>query len=291
MDGLIYTLKHIKIKHSTFTKPLYINVFSDTHEDDSAHDSDGFLDFLKECRKTPKEDTYYLGLGDYHDLASTSEKHAIRVAKLHSTTVEMFDEIAMQNNRRFCKKIEQMRGKLLGLIEGNHHWVYATDPGRGKTSTEDLCERMECEYLGWLSYIILSIEAQGKKITYDFVLCHGKGGGRRAGATINGVEDLKLIWPNADFYIMGDDHQRAARPDSVFEVYVDSKGGITCRQKKQLLCRSGSFVKSYVPGKSGFAMSKLMKPANLWGLQLELHTKREERGNKTTLKKRISAKV
>ena len=77
MDGLIYTLKHIKIKHSTFTKPLYINVFSDTHEDDSAHDSDGFLDFLKECRKTPKEDTYYLGLGDYHDLASTSEKHAI----------------------------------------------------------------------------------------------------------------------------------------------------------------------------------------------------------------------
>ena len=283
MGNLIYTVKTKKIKVSSRTSKIRINFFSDIHRDSDSCDSDRWLAQLKEWKRDETPDTYYMGIGDYHDFGSTSEKSKISKADLHDDTIKAFNKISRKENAAFAHEIRQMNGRLLGLFEGNHHWHYNDT---GKTSTQELCEAMDCEYLGWLSYFVLQIEFSGKRQTaVDIVGCHGKGAGRRAGATVNGVEDLKLIFPIADLYIMGHDHQRFCRPDSI--LYADKTGIIKIKQREQMLMRSGSYLKSYNPSEGGYAMNALMKPANLGSVSVEIQLCRDRKDGHDFTTKRL----
>lgn len=87
---------------------------------------------------------------------------------------------------------------------------------------------------------------------------------------INQVDDMKQIFPVADLYIMGHDHQRAARPVSVLVPMYDHNGSIYIKQMRQFLCRSGSFKKAYVPDTSSYEVGRLLRPADLGALQIEI---------------------
>lgn len=209
-----------------------------------------------------------MGMGDYHDLASAREQQHLNRDSLHETTMETIDELVVKRNREFCQEIKQMKGNLLGLLDGNHNWRFPN----GVTASEDLANRMGCPHLGWLTHYTLSFRFSGKKIRNVYIVaCHGKAGGKRIGNSINQVEDMKAIFPMADLYVMGHNHDRGAWPIDI--LYPESDGHI--KQKRQFLCRSGSFLKAYEKGRSNYATGRLLRPADLGALRINISFHRD----------------
>lgn len=257
--------KEITLK--SFTENIDLIFFGDVHRDTSSCDVDRWKYFLKRSSEIKNPNTYYIGMGDYNDFASTSEKKIIADSGLHDTTREMLDMVAERENRLFAREIKHMRGKLLGFVHGNHSWNFMN----GKNSTEDLADRMQTDYLGWICYYHITINVQGKKISFDMVLCHGRAGGKLAGSAINQVEDLKRIFPLADIYCMGHDHNRGAWPVSVLHW---DKYTMSIKQKRQYLCRSGAFKKGYSENSSGYEIARLFRPSDLGTIRLNISVHR-----------------
>lgn len=250
---------------------ITINPFGDVHRDSASCDIDRWKWWISRMKKQHNKNTFYLGMGDYHDFASTSEKVILSNPKLHDDTRLQFDLTAEKKNRAFAMELAFMRGNVLGMIEGNHSWRLLD----GKTSTTDLAERLNTENIGWLCHYTLKIYAMyanSKRIlgTVHIVACHGKAGGKTHGITINQVGDLKNVFPLADIYIMGHDHQRGAWPCSVLYPFYDTKGNVYIKQKRQFLARSGAFLKGYSDGKSTYGVHSLYKPSDLGAIQFRI---------------------
>jgi hypothetical protein len=276
----VFTAKEFSIDYKTGDE-FFIIPFGDVHRDTPSCDEERWKWFLHCSQQYPQDKTYYLGMGDFNDFASAKEQKIIRNSDLHDQTRDKFDEIAKKDNRRIAKEIDFMRGRLWGLLDGNHNWIFKDST----TGVQDLCERMQTEYMGWLSHITLKINifnktgtsrsAKTTSINMYIIACHGKAGGKLAGTTINQVEDLKRIFPVADIYLMGHDHQRGAWPTSVL---IPGVNGASIKQKRQFLCRTGSFRKGYSDGVSGYEVGRLLRPSDLGAVvfSVKIHRDRKE---------------
>ena len=260
----IYTTHHHDIHLDSITTVTPIWFWGDVHRDAVGCDVDRWKWFLQ---KSAKEEALFMGMGDYHDLASAREQKHLNRDALHETTMETIDELVERRNREFCTEIKHMKGKLLGLIDGNHNWRFPN----GVTASEDLANRMGCPHLGWLTHYSIKFNLTGGKIQFvDIVACHGKAGGKRVGNSINQIEDLKSVFPIADIYVMGHNHDRGAWP---VDILYRSKNDI--KQKRQFLCRSGSFLKGYTEGTSNYVTGRLLRPADIGALRLNISFHRD----------------
>lgn len=284
----IYKVVTKDITLENFDDYIDLWLWGDVHRDAKSCDEERWKQFLVKAKKGDPDKTWYLGLGDYHDFASDREQHKLLKEgyALHETTMDNIHELVEKQNRKFAAEIKQMNGKLLGLIDGNHNWRFPN----GVTASEDLANRMGCEHLGWLCYLSIRLRFKNtsKYLSMDVIICHGRGGGKRAGASVNQVEDLKGIFPIADIYVMGHDHQLWVRPMDVLYRPGNSK---VIKQKTQYLCRSGSFKKAYEPDKTGYEIGRLLKPATLGALRLRLSVDRKQLGGKDRLVPHIEATI
>lgn len=266
----IYKVQQSHIKLDSINDSVGIWFFGDVHRDAVGCDEERWKWFLRKSAQDDPDKTYYMGMGDYHDLASSREQTHLNRDSLHETTMESLDELVQKNNRKFAEEIKQMRGKLLGLIDGNHNWRFPN----GVTASEDLSNRMGCDHLGWLCHYTLTFKIGKKAQNVYIVACHGRAGGKRAGASINQVEDMKTIFPLADIYVMGHDHNRGAWPVDVLYPTAGKKG-TRIKQKRQFLCRSGSFLKGYEKGRSNYVTGRLLRPSDLGALKLNISFHRD----------------
>ena len=284
-----YTVNEKTIDTTLGEKQILIP-FGDVHRDTANCDEDRWRYFLKNAENISRDNpsTWFVSMGDTHDFASLSEVSKIKQSKLHDTTIDKFDLMAQEDNRKFCKEIGFMRGKLLGFVEGNHNWTM-TD---GKTANEDLAERMGSESLGWVCHYTLHFNFGNRNTSTDvhLVLCHGKAGGKTAGNSVNQVAWLKEIFPVADIYIEGHDHERWVRPLSVLRP-THGRGGMKIKQLEQYLCRSGSFMRGYVPGKASYVVQGLYRPSNLGSIQLLIGFRRDKRKGEDRIVTEIQALV
>ena len=273
----VYKVINREIRINSFNDIIKLNFFGDVHRDTSSCDVERWKWYLKTRKQEQNDNTYYFGMGDYHDFASTSEKKKIK--ELHDETITGLGLAVQEKNRMLVDEANFMRGRVLGLVEGNHNWEFKD----GTTSTDDLAKRLDSVNLGWLCHFTLVVLYESgnreRRVPIHLVLCHGKAGGKTFGITINQVGDLKNIFPVADIYCMGHDHQRTAHPTSVLvPAYANAnKDGWHIKQKRQFLCRSGSFKKGYVDGVSSYEVGRLYRPSDLGALELRISFHRDAR--------------
>lgn len=262
---------------NSLTDKVGLWCFGDVHRFTRSCDEDRWKWFLQSAKETHTPNTYYIGMGDYMDFASSKEQKVLRQAGLHDNTIKDFDDIVKERNRVLSAELSFMRPNLLGFIDGNHNWTFKD----GHTATEDLADRLSAEYLGWLcAYTLkftISYANSDKHINVFIIACHGKAGGKTEGASLNQLDEMRRIFPVADFYIMGHDHSRYAKPTDVLVPIMTSKGDTRYKQKRQFLCRSGSFKKAYTPDTTGYEIGRLLKPADLGALYLEISFHREKK--------------
>jgi hypothetical protein len=107
-------------------KQIQFFPFGDVHFDTRGFDEERFDNYIKITKSYPQDECLYLLMGDALDFSSTSELRKLQSANLHETTYDRFDRMAMSDIKKFCKKIAHMKGRMVGVIGGNHQWKFAT---------------------------------------------------------------------------------------------------------------------------------------------------------------------
>lgn len=246
----------------------------DIHRDSHNCDVDGWKKFLKRAKEEDDGNTMYIGLGDYNDFASYSERHKMKSARLHESTCIKMDKWAQKDVDALADEMEFMGSKMIGLIEGNHGWEFLD----GDTDTDKLSNRLLCPNLGALSYVRINFQHKGETRAHiNLFLSHGKGGGQLIGTSFNKVDKMREVCDDADIYIMGHDHKKGIIPVDVIGFRSKRDGGIEMENKQKLLVRSGSFLKGYVENEESYVARALLRPASLGVVKVEIEIRRSQR--------------
>lgn len=253
------TAKHnLTVPHK---QKLKIKPFGDIHRDSHNCDVKRWKAWLEQAKAEHDPYTYYIGMGDYNDFASYTERKQMK--GLHESTCAKLDKIAAQDVARLCDELSFMKGHLLGLLHGNHEWCFMD----GELATEKMCEIMDCPFLGYAAYVRLNVAVRGtSKMCTDIFLTHGTGGGRLLGSTINSIEKAANIFHDADIYLMGHDHKRGALPKTL--LYCDMS--MEVREKLQWFGRTGSFLRGFVEDTPSYVVGRMYPPTSLGTISFEV---------------------
>jgi len=270
-SGLFKTHAY-KYKHAGYGQPLRIVIFGDVHRDSPNHASGAWQDFLEYARGLDKN-TLFLGMGDYTDSTSTSERECLGAIskKMHETFLHDISALQLAKVELLAKELAFMKGRLIGLLNGNHYFQFAqTDTN----SDQKLAELLGCQYLGVCSFIRLYLTHSGRVHSVDIFAHHGKGAARLVGGSINRVAQM-VEGAEADVFVMGHDHKRAIVPMSprLFLAHT-AKAGLEVRHKEVWAVRSGSFLASYRDGETNYNVDAARGPCSLGHVELLITPKR-----------------
>jgi len=235
------------------------------------------LDWMK-IKVAQGKPFYVLGMGDYDDFLSSSERFKIHTADFHETTEEKFNEIMDRHVNIFYDEISFLKGHIIGLIEGNHHGRYFNS---GITTTQKLCEKLECRYLGGSSLMRLHFQKESKRLALDIYAHHGRGGGRTAGSSVNNIENMTQI-AEADIYLQGHDHKKWIYKQTRLRL---APHGLALQERQMIFARTGSFLRAYQPNTHGYVSESMMKPSDLGVVKIIITPKRikKDRRDRLTL--------
>jgi len=252
----------IKIK-----KRLTIVPLGDVHFRAPMHADSHFKDWCRKyrARVNAGEDIWFIGLGDYLETLSGSERKKC-LPGMHESTREWLDEKIMNDIDALCERLDFTRGRWLGMLSGNHNYIN----GDGATITQMVAQRLDAKALGICAAIRIGVVLPGKKPrNYDIWAHHGRGGGRLAGSTLNSLE----AWANgllADLVLMGHDHKRAATAITRLEITGVSHNNASVTDRETWLCRTGSFLKGYEDGKVSYAVGAAMRPITIGSIEINV---------------------
>jgi hypothetical protein len=88
---------------------------------------------------------------------------------------------------------------------------------------------------------------------------HGFGSARRSGAKINRLEDVMDTW-DADIVLLAHEHQKVVTPP---RMRMKLSKGLDLEVRHQIGVMTGSWLKSYVKGKTIYAEKSLYRPNDL----------------------------
>jgi hypothetical protein len=266
----IFTIHNVIIPVKKPGETIYLIPFGDIHRFAPLCDEDKWLEFLAWAKT--KENCYFLGMGDYDEMLSYSERKSLLTAFFHDSTEETIDGIFRKNTNKLIDELLFMRGRLIGLVEGNHYGVLQS----GISTTQVMCDKLKCKYLGVSSFIRLSFKYGSKSCALDIWAHHGKGAARLVGGSLNSVQQM-MDAAEADIYLMGHDHKKAIGTKTKLTL---SSGGnnFGLSHKKILFGRTGSFLRGYVPEHASYVAKGAMSPTDMGVLKIELTPKRSQKG-------------
>jgi predicted phosphodiesterase len=234
--------------------------------------------FLKRAKES--EDSLFLGVGDYMDSYSTSEREIQYHHAKHDSTREREENEDKSRVRGFSEEIGFMRGRLIGLINGNHYQVYPD----GTNSDQYLATLLRTRYLGVCSAIRINLHCGDGVEKIDIFCHHGRGGGRTSVGRFNAVEQLAKI-SDAEVILMGDNHARGVIPMTETLEIVSANNGNPAyiRSRPRMLGRTGSFLKHYEDGKASYVVDAAMAPASLGWIEFYITPRKSKhRGQAVT---------
>jgi hypothetical protein len=263
---------------------LHLFGLGDIHYNASNCDKDRLKRLVEWCirRKEEGDEVKIIGMGDYNDPLSTSERQSIIGVKggagLHDTTLEVLDEINDRLTSTLYRVLEPLTGCFLGLLEGHHYmtFMHSDHAWVGATSTQFLGFKLKTEYFGTLANIKLKFPPSQESL--EIVAHHGWGSARTAGGRLTKRERFgRDAFPDANIVMLGHDHTKIAGVASTLRRDSTSPDGV--KYVKHYYIGTGSFLKGYVLGspKGSYVEAGGMAPSDL-GVTIVEVTLEKKRG-------------
>jgi hypothetical protein len=267
----LFTTHRVEVEVE-INKPFKLIPFGDIHRDSDMFADGHWNEFLEYAKK--QKNALFLGMGDYTDGVSTSERIVLGDHNLHDTTKTKLKDVYKGVAKTLVNELSFMRGRLIGMLGGNHYF----DFGDGDTTDHVLASALGTKFLGVCSFIRLSFTFKGRKNqrnSLDIFAHHGKGGGGLPGSTFNTLEKMSTT-AVADFYLMGHDHKKGCIP-STPRLILNSSGKnaeLNVKEKTPWLGRTGSFLKAYENGRISYNVDAGRSPATLGWIEFEITPRR-----------------
>lgn len=180
---------------------------------------------------------YYIGMGDYLDPGSPSNRRSIEGADLYDSVLDMLDD-AMCRQADTLGHLLNAPGHWLGLVEGDHGLPLSN----GEPIDHYLAETLGCPFLGTSAFV--EVKFADCPVTLTIWAFHGKitSSANPTGLTLDFVRKQAAF--DADIYLMGHAHQLyAVRRDQLFPAKIGRRYKIKHRTK--IYAATGSFLNGW----------------------------------------------
>ncbi len=229
---------------------------------------------------------WFVGMGDYVDFASPSNRQRLQAAALYDTAQQVIDDKARALvDELFADLLQPTVGRWLGLLEG-HHWTHLLT---GETTDQHLCELVQAPFLGTSAFIGLTFTDRDDN-THVVTLWahHGAGGGQKVHAPILKLENLASSF---DCDVMMVAHMTKRATGVIQRCYpVWQSAAPVIRHKEIHLVGCGGWAKGYAERsrqgntpRGGYVEQKMLTPVALGApfVRIRPRTRRIDEHKKT----------
>lgn len=216
-----------------------------------------------EAEKAGRE-VRFVGMGDYIDFASPSNRARLRSANLYDTATDIIDDKALELTEEVYElALKPTRGKWLGLVEG-HHLHEMKD---GTTTDMRLCEVLDAAFLGTTGLLKLGFKRKaGNSFPVVLWVHHGTGNGQTGYYPLTRLEKKSAEWEQVDVFAMG--HTTKMVTEFQNKVYPRWSPALDLAHRKVILIGTGGYSKTYVLGaqqgripRGGYAEQRMLNAA------------------------------
>lgn len=271
-SGLFQTTSyHVTLK--SCTDHFYLVPFSDIHRDHPSFPLSEWREFCKWGRKT--KNAHFIGNGDYLEFYRAHTRSALLNSLSEDERFDM-DKTIGRKVDSFAKEIDFMRGRLIGLGDGNHTWKFVSS----ESSEQRLARTLGVPHLGVSAVVRITVECNSQRSSFLYAQHHGVGGGGTTpGAAFNTVANWAKMFSGVTIYAMGDNHGRGilnGKPK--LEFFPDPKSDLLRpRAIPQFYCRTGSFKRIYEPGESSYEIDRAYAPTDIGVVMFKIKLNKSER--------------
>jgi len=275
----LFTTHRVEIEVEA-NKPFKLIPFGDVHRDSDMHAHERWKEFLDYGKE--QKNAVFLGMGDYTDGVSTSERIVLSDSNIHDTTKQTLSNVYKGVTQTLVNELSFMRGRVIGMLGGNHYFSFEN----GDTTDHILAAALNTKFLGVCSFIRLSVKFKGRQTrsSLDIFAHHGKGGGSLPGSTFNTLEKMSTT-AVADFYLMGHDHKKGCIPSTprLALTCTGKNAELNVRERVPWLGRTGSFLKAYENGRVSYNVDAARSPSTLGWIEFEITPRRKQNDEGDTM--------
>lgn len=210
---------------------------------------------------------YFLGMGDYVDVASPSNRDVLRSARLYDSVHDKLAQAAEQDVVKFTSIVAGSEHRWLGLLQGHHYYEFPD----GTTTDTRLAQALGAPFLGDCAFVRLRFGRSTHSALTCTIWCHhGIGYGVGAGAPLTKLMGL-VPYFEADIYLMGHMHKVVGAP--LDQLYMTRKSPPKLKHRTRIIAGTGSFLRGHLQGSrkagraSGSYVEKgMLPPVSLGGV-------------------------
>ena len=192
-----------------------------------------------------KNDAWYIGMGDFIDMESPSNRKKLRESGFYDSVVDAIDAKAEELEEELQKILKPTVGRFLGLLEGHHFHIHQD----GTTTDQRMASFLKAPFLGTCAYINLTFKPNNKSHARPKVLIwahHGRSGGKLLSSPLNQLEHVVRGF-DADIYLLGHHHKAVAGKLARMYAQFNTTVGYL-KNKEMIIACTGSFLKGFVDG-------------------------------------------
>lgn len=233
-----------------------------------------------------KHNAYFIGCGDFLDVASPSGRQKIRHADFYDSVTDALEDKVREQLDKFYTAVKGTEGRWLGLVHGHHYYEFSN----GTTTDTILAERLRCPYLGTSGIVQLKFKGNKHLQTAQIFVHHGQGSGVTMTAPLNKLERMMSRFPSVDIFILGHFSRKVAYPVDALVPVFGARPKLVA--KRRILACTGGFSKGYVVGsgikrygkpRGSYVEEGLYPPTNLGGLVIRVRPVRSGDENRIDL--------
>lgn len=264
----IFKVFRYEIPFKNYHQAIKLVPFGDVHRWAPLHADKIWQKFIDRYKDDPY--AYFIGMGDYLDELSTSERRAFINCDYHDSTIHNAMAFYRERSTNLAKELSFMKGRLIGLCEGNHY----VQLDSGDTTTNVMCTALETTYLGVKSFIELILKDAKGHHAHRVVVCihHGESGGRRSSTSVSKLENMAYTH-NADIILQGHDHRKNHVEVTEIGITHAQHGKPNVLQRVKYCARTGGFLKGYVDNYKSYIADANMPPNSLGNIEFHLTPK------------------
>ena len=222
---------------------------------------------------------YFIFVGDIIDVASPSNRAALRAVTLYDSVREMMDERMHQIFKTALAIFMPCRDRVLGYVSGDHLWEW----GDGTTTETRLAQELGGKYMGdgaGESILMFGQGKGGQPTGKNWATCkiwfhHGKGWGESVVSTINQLQKIAAYF-YADCYLGAHQHKKGVGYAPYLDISATPKGNFHYHAQERPLVACGGYLKGYQIGSKGitgwpqanYIEKRMLMPAALGGTML-----------------------
>ena len=196
-----------------------------------------------------EHDVVFCSMGDMVDVASPSNREAIKRANLYDSTRDALEYSAEEIYEEVRDALLPTKGKWMFWLEGHHLWEFYD----GTTTDTRLARDLGGYFAGSSTMVNVKLPGVGnKRGTPNFTIWahHGMGGGKLTSGPLNQLEHIVKGF-EADVYLVGHHHKVVSGKMSRIAIEPGRRQPKMVH-KDIILSSTGSFLKGYSQGSSRF---------------------------------------